>query len=163
MTINQLQLFIIFLIDGIIIGVIFDIFRILRKTFKHKDYIIYIQDILFWFITGLILLYSTFVFNAGELRAFMIVSSVLGFFIYLFTLSKIFIKINVKIILLIKKIVIQILRIIAIPIKKLIALFRKLFMKPVTFLVINLKKTIKGVKMSKNKKNNNKQHIKEGF
>ena len=107
MTINQLYLFIIFLITGGIIGIIFDIFRILRKSFRYKHYIIDIQDVIFWILTASILLYSSFIFNDGEIRMFMILSSVLGFIIYLFTLSKLFIKINVKIILIIKKFIVK--------------------------------------------------------
>ena len=156
MTINQLHLFIIFLINGIIIGFVFDIFRVFRKSFRHKDYIINIQDILFWLITGIILLYSSFTFNDGELRLFMILSAFLGFIIYLLTLSKITIKINVKIIFFLKKILNKIIKIILLPI-------RKFFFKPFTFLVINIKKSFKNFKLSKKEKINNKNDIKEGF
>ncbi len=156
MTINQLYLFIIFLITGGIIGILFDIFRILRKSFRYKDYIIDIQDVIFWILTASILLYSSFIFNDGEIRMFMILSSVLGFIIYLFTLSKLFIKINVKIILIIKKFIVKTTEILLIPIKKL-------FFKPFTFFVINIKKTIKSFKLSKNKKSKNKNNKKEGI
>ena len=50
MVTNQAYLFLIFIINGIIIGVLFDFFRILRKTIKTKDAITYIQDILFWIL-----------------------------------------------------------------------------------------------------------------
>ena len=153
MTINQLQLFIIFLVNGILIGVLFDIFRIIRKTFSHKDFVIYVQDTLFWVFTGIILIYSTFIFNDGQFRIFMLVGTIIGFLIYLYTLSKSFIKINIKIISILKKIT-----------KKIIDLIlRKIFLKPCTFLVINMKKTLKNIKMSKKEKNNKKEKIKEGF
>ena len=152
MTINQLQLFIIFLINGIIVGFVFDFFRILRKSFKHSDYLIYIQDIIFWLLTGAIFLYSTFVFNDGEFRLFMIFAALIGFFLYIFTVSKIFINVNVNIILFLKKILIKIIKIFFIPLKHLILFVRKMFLKPVTFLVINMKRTLKSIKMSKNKK-----------
>ena len=156
MTINQLHLFIIFLINGIIIGLIFDIFRVLRKSFRHKDYIINIQDILFWICTGSILLYSSFTFNDGELRIFMILGAFLGFIIYLFTFSKIIININVKIILFLKKILGKLIKLILLPI-------RKFFFKPFIFLVINIKKSFKNLKLSKKEKIKNKNDIKEGF
>ena len=103
MTLNQLQLFIIFFINGIIIGIIFDTFRVIRKTFKHKDFIIYVQDVLFWILTGSILMYSTFLFNDGEFRFFLLIGVIVGFVTYLFTFSKIFIKTNVSILKFIKK------------------------------------------------------------
>ena len=132
MTTFQLQLFTIFLLDGLIIGIIFDIFRIFRKTFQHKDYIIYIQDALFWILTGFIILYTSTIYNDGELRFYMIIATILGFTIYLFTLSSLFIKVSVKIILFIKKVVSTIIKILLIPIKKILG--------PIRFFVINLKK-----------------------
>ena len=156
MTINQLHLFIIFLINGIVIGFIFDMFRVFRKSFRHKDYIINIQDILFWVCTGFVLLYSSFTFNDGELRLFMILSAVLGFIIYLLTFSKIIINVNVKILLFLKKLLSRIIKILLLPI-------RKFFFKPFTFLVINIKKSFKNLKLSKKEKIKNKNDIKEGF
>ena len=70
MVTNQAYLFCIFIINGIIIGILFDFFRILRKTFKTSDLITYIEDSLFWILTGIIILYSIFVFNSGEIRFF---------------------------------------------------------------------------------------------
>ena len=140
MTINQLQLFIVFMANGILIGLFFDAFRILRKSFKHQDILIYFQDILFWIITGVILIYSTFIFNDGEFRTYLFLGVFLGFFIYLFTISKWIIKINVSIILSLKKIIGKILKILLIPIKYLIMTIRKIFLKPITFFVINLKR-----------------------
>lgn len=125
MTLNQLQLFCVFLIDGLIIGFIFDIFRIHRKAFKNKNYITYIQDALFWILTGILIIYTTTVYNDGELRFYMIFATMLGVVIYLFTLSKLIISIGVKLILFIKRILLAI-------IKKVIG--------PTKFLVINIKK-----------------------
>ena len=63
MVTDQALLFLIFIVNGIIIGLLFDFFRILRRSFKTKDFITYIEDILFWVLTGLLLLYSIFTFN----------------------------------------------------------------------------------------------------
>lgn len=84
--------FIIFIFVGILIGIIFDIFRIIRKSFKTPDFITYIEDILFWIISGSLLLFCIFIFNNGELRLYLFVSIILGNLLYLFTLSKYFIK-----------------------------------------------------------------------
>ena len=60
---SEVYIFFIFILLGFIIGIIFDIFRILRRSFKTKDLITYLQDILFWLITGALILYTTFKFN----------------------------------------------------------------------------------------------------
>jgi hypothetical protein len=46
-TFSQAQIFIIFLIIGLCIGIFFDIFRALRKTFKTTELATYIEDIIF--------------------------------------------------------------------------------------------------------------------
>ena len=89
---NQLELFLIFIINGIIIGILFDIFRVLRKTFKTNDLVTYLEDILFWILTGIIVLYSIFTFNNGEIRLFMFLAIFIGAVIYLFLFSSYFIN-----------------------------------------------------------------------
>lgn len=156
---NQAYLFLVFTINGIIIGLLFDVFRILRKSFKTSDIITYFQDILFWILTGFILLYSIFTFSNGEIRLFMFLGVFLGCLMYMLIFSKYFIKINVKIILTIKKIIIKIVSIFILPIKFIINLLKKIFFKPIKFIIINTKKfklnsriKLKDVFKTKNKK-----------
>ena len=99
---NQAYLFLIFIINGFLIGLLFDFFRILRRSFKTKDTITYIQDIIFWILTGFIILYSTFTFNNGEIRIFMFVAIILGIIFYITLISSYIIKINIRIINFIK-------------------------------------------------------------
>ena len=89
---NQTYLFIVFTIVGIIIGILFDIFRILRKSFKTNDIVTYIEDFLFWILTGIIILFSMYKFSNGELRFFMIVGIIIGTLMYMITFSKYIIK-----------------------------------------------------------------------
>lgn len=140
MVTNQAYLFLMFTINGIIIGLLFDIFRILRRSFKTSDIITYLQDILFWILTGLILLYSIFTFSNGEIRFYMLLGVFLGCLIYMLMFSKYFININVKIILVLKKVIGKILSIIIIPIKIIIKFIKKIFFKPINFVTINIKK-----------------------
>jgi len=120
MVTNQAYLFLIFIINGILVGLLFDIFRILRKSFKTSDIITYIQDVLFWILTGFILLYSIFTFSNGEVRLYMFLAVFLGCLIYMLIFSKHFIKINVKIILILKGMLGKIIKILIYPIKIII-------------------------------------------
>lgn len=140
MVTNQAYLFLVFTINGIIIGLLFDIFRILRRSFKTSDIITYLQDILFWILTGLILLYSIFTFSNGEIRFYMLLGVFLGCLIYMLMFSKYFININVKVILVLKKVIGKILSIIIFPIKIIIKFIKKIFFKPINFVTINIKK-----------------------
>ena len=78
MITNQGYIFLIFILNGILIGLLFDVFTISRKTFSTKDFITYIEDILVWIITGILVLYSVFRFNNGEIRLYMFVAILMG-------------------------------------------------------------------------------------
>lgn len=94
---NQAYLFLVFSLTGVIIGILFDFFRILRRSIKTPNIITYIQDILFWILTGIIVLYSIWYFNNGELRIFVFLGLIIGILIYMTTLSSIIVKIFTKI------------------------------------------------------------------
>lgn len=148
MVTNQAYLFLVFTINGIIIGLLFDIFRILRKSFKTSDMITYLQDILFWILTGFVLLYSIFTFSNGEVRLYMFFGVFLGCMLYMLMFSKYFININVKIIITIKKIMAKIITIILFPLKLIIKFIKKIFFKPIKFITINTNK----IKLNSRKK-----------
>lgn len=133
MVTNQAYLFLIFIINGIIIGVLFDFFRILRKTFKTKDIITYLQDILFWILTGFIILYSTFTFNNGEIRIFMFIAILIGVVAYMTLISSYVIKINVTIINFFKNIIQKIFNVLIMPFKWIYRVIKKIFNKPLSF------------------------------
>lgn len=93
-----------FALNGIFIGILFDFFRILRKSFKTVNFITNIEDILFWILTGLSIIYCMYNFSGGVLRFFMLLGLILGILLYMLTLSDFLVKIVVKIISIIKKI-----------------------------------------------------------
>lgn len=162
---QQAYSFLIFLLNGTIIGILFDIFRILRKSFQTADIVTYIEDFLFWILSGIITLFMIFKFNSGELRFYIFIGIILGVGLYLLTLSKYFIKINVLLISIIKLITEKILSTVFYPIKILLKLLRKIFLRPISFIIINFKKinnklrnyckkTITNIKKNKNKQRN---------
>ena len=121
----QSYIFIIFILNGALIGLIFDIFRTFRKSFKTSDIITYIQDILFWIISGGTTLYLIFYFNNGKLRAYIFLGVLIGVVLYVLFISKLFMKISVSIILFIKKIIGMLLY----PLKKLFLYASKIIKK----------------------------------
>lgn len=129
----------IFTISGMIIGILFDIFRILRKSFHTPDFVTYIEDFIFWLLTGCFLLFLLFCIGNGEIRIYMVLGLLIGSIFYLICISKFFIKISVPIVVFIKTIIYKILEIVLFPFKILGKIIRKII-KPITFFVINLKK-----------------------
>jgi len=132
---EQLISFIYFIIVGIVLSIIFDIFRILRRTIKTSDIVTNIQDILFCIITGIIILFSIFYFNNGELRLYVFLGLLIGITFYMIFISRYFIKINVSIINFIKKILYFLIK----PFIFILNFTKKLIFKPISFIIINMK------------------------
>lgn len=124
---NQLFCLLIFIITGVVIGILFDIFRILRKSFKTSDWITYLQDIIFWILAGCVMLFSIFTFNNGEIRSYVFIGIILGIILYMLAISRLFVKISVTIIKFCKKIL-------SYPIHLLENIIKKIIIKPILFI-----------------------------
>ena len=158
---EQLYSFFIFILVGFSISILFDLFRISRRTFKTPDFLTYLEDIIFWIITGIIILYSIFIFNNGVLRFYIFIGIFIGILVYMLFISKYFIKIGVSVITIIKKFF----HILLIPIYFIIRLIRKLILKPFFFLFINIRKNMTKIinKFKKIKILNKKTNKNEGI
>lgn len=139
---NQTQVFLIFILCGALIGLLFDAFRILRKSFKTPDIVTYIEDIVFWILTCFILAYTIFYYNNGEIRAYLFIGLFVGITLYILFISKFIIKVCTKIIKFLKNMVITILSYINYPLKLIFTFFRKIFFKPISFVFINIRKSL---------------------
>ena len=160
---NQLTNFGIYALCGFLIGIFFDIFRILRKTFKTSDFITYIEDIIFGIMTGIFLIFMVFVVSSGEIRFYMFFALLLGLTTYMLTISKYFIRLNVTVLKFIKMIIYKILSVILYPIKIVVNLIRKLIskyiLKSFKILTINIK-SFTVTKKDKNPSKKNKKNKK---
>ncbi len=92
MILNQTYVFLWSVLVGVILAIIFDFFRILRRKGKTKNYIVYIQDIIYWILVTIIIVASAFITNDGELRGYMFIGYLLGAVIYIVTLSRYVLK-----------------------------------------------------------------------
>ncbi len=135
---NQAYLFLIFSLTGVEIGILFDFFRILRRTIKTGNIVTYIQDILFWILTGILVLYNIWYFNNGEIRIYMFLGIIIGTLIYMSTLSNISVKLFTKILS-------MIIKALEIPFKTIITIFRKI----ITTILLLFTKNAKKIKIKK--------------
>ena len=79
-------------IIGIVIAVVFDVTRALRKVFKHHRFLVHIEDMLFWLLTGLGVLYFVLNHAGGEIRFFYLLGIFLGALLYWVSVSHLVIK-----------------------------------------------------------------------
>ncbi|ARC83615.1 spore cortex biosynthesis protein YabQ [Clostridium argentinense CDC 2741] len=90
---QQIILFVFSLLSGVLIGVLFDIYRIIRGVEDVGAIITIIQDILFWIATGFIvfifMMYTSYAYMS--FNVFVYVS--IGLFVYIKLISKIFINV----------------------------------------------------------------------
>ncbi len=128
---TEFNVFLVFVLLGIIISFLFDFFRILRRVYKTPDFITILEDIVFWIISGIIILSGIFILNEGKIRAYLFLGLFAGITIYIITLSKFITKIGIIFFKSINKILF-------IPILKIIRSIYKMIYK----LVKKLKKII---------------------
>lgn len=88
---GELELFGICLVVGIVIGFLYDGFRILRLLFVHRDILVDLEDLCFWILTTWLVFRTLFVYNEGALRGYAFMGMIVGFIGYLFTLSRLLI------------------------------------------------------------------------
>ena len=83
---NEFNVFLSFVLIGLIIGFLFDFFRILRRSYKTPDAVTIIEDSIFWITSGILILLGIFVLNEGKIRAYLFIGMFLGIVFYIITI-----------------------------------------------------------------------------
>ncbi len=89
---EEVQLVFVCLLSGILTGVLYDLFRIIRKCTKPSVVIVFIEDLLFWILDALLVFYALYTACGGQLRWFYLPCIITGFAIYHFTVSRLFVR-----------------------------------------------------------------------
>lgn len=101
---SQEQVFLFFFIIGIIEGLIFDVFKVLRKSFKTSDTVTFIEDLIFILFSGILIISSIIKLNGGEIRFFLFLGIFFGITIYILTISNLCVIILYEFVKICKKI-----------------------------------------------------------
>lgn len=101
---SQEEIFLLFFIIGIIIGLIFDFFKVLRKSFKTSDIVTFVQDVIFLLISGTLIIFSIIKLNGGEVRFYLFLGIFFGILIYSLTISNLYVIILYEIVKICKKV-----------------------------------------------------------
>lgn len=75
------------LCTGMILGFIYDLFRMKRKALKTRALLVGIEDILFWIIAAFLVFTAAYISNRGEIRPYFFLAMLLGISIYLWLFS----------------------------------------------------------------------------
>ncbi len=89
---NQVYVFLSSFVGGIIIGFIYDLFRIKRKAFRTGKIATFIEDVAYWIIVTFVMFFVIYRSNDGELRVYVFIGAILGVLLYALLFSKIVIN-----------------------------------------------------------------------
>ena len=102
---GQAWLFLSTVAAGAVIGFVYDIFRILRKTVPHRHWLVQAEDVLYWLAVTLLMFYFMLHSNYGEIRFFAIAGAAIGALLYFCSLSPPIMKASVSTIEFLKKLI----------------------------------------------------------
>lgn len=102
---SQGEIFVIFVIIGLCIGVLFDLFRAIRKIFRVSDFGTYVQDIIFIGLAGIFIINTLILVNNGQIRFYVIIAVLIGMLLYFFTIGRFFFLILQIFLKILKKII----------------------------------------------------------
>lgn len=114
---TQAYIFLSTLYGGIIIGFIYDLYRIFRYFFRPKKIATFIEDFVFWIIVCIISLYILFSSSWGQIRGYNFIGFLSGALLYNKLLSKYIITFLVHTVRYILKMLNIFLRIVTYPIR----------------------------------------------
>lgn len=100
---------------GILIGFIYDLYKIFRKVFHPKKIATVIQDFFFWIIISLVAFYVLIISNQGALRFYNFLGFIIGGAVYNFFLSEIVTNAMILILRALKRFMIDLYQLIAYP------------------------------------------------
>ena len=85
---NEMILFGIGTLSGLVLGMVFDLGRAFRSKIPHKNLWVAVEDFTYWIFTGLFLFYLFEKYNKGVLRFYIFLGAGIGVLFYWLFLQK---------------------------------------------------------------------------
>lgn len=126
---------------GAMLGVFYDLFRILRIAFPTRRWAVFVQDVIYWAACALLSYLFLLTQSDGVVRVFLLVGELLGATLYRYTLGRLVMRVAEALIAAVKAVLRFLYRYLFRPIWRLFYNLISLLMKPVRFTGRNLKKT----------------------
>ncbi len=91
---NELEMYFLFhsFLMGILITVLYDILRILRRILPHNILAVSVEDFLYWIVCSLLVFVMLIRENNGILRWFAVAGAMIGMMLYKKTLGRLFVR-----------------------------------------------------------------------
>lgn len=134
---DQIINFLQFVTIGVIVALIFDFFRAYRSRKKVSNFIVMVQDIIYFLIVTIIVIFSIVNFLDSSLRLYILFAIIIGIMLYISLLSKFILKIYDTFFLTLFFII----DVFFTPIKLILQIFKKIY----SFFEKNIKKCCKKI------------------
>lgn len=85
---KEAELFGICLLLGMVLALIYDGLRVFRLLFLHQNWLVDLEDLLFWIFTAGFAFSTLFKYNQGTLRGYAFLGMFLGVIFYICTISR---------------------------------------------------------------------------
>ncbi len=119
------ELYVLFgsVLGGMIIGMIFDVFKLCTAGRRHNAVIMGIGDLLLWSIVSVAVFAIIFILNDAKVRWYEFAGMILGMVIYFMTLSRLFLKLMSFLVHVVKCVVIFLVKVILLPVRLCLRVF----------------------------------------
>lgn len=145
----ELRFFLISILWGVIILLVYDGLRILRRLIPHNSFFLALEDLIFWVLTSLFIFAMIYTMNNGTIRGFSVMGMAIGMILYHYIFSEFVVKWVTKAILLL----LSPIRFAIDKIRKLLTFVLSKLKRIINYFQNRLKKYAKSVKITYSKVN----------
>lgn len=83
----EVKLFLASVVWGIILVVLYDVIRILRRVIKHNRLVAGMEDVIFWTVSAILIFRMMYQINDGGIRGFAVGGVLIGMILYHYSIS----------------------------------------------------------------------------
>lgn len=114
---------------GFLLGVAYDLFRIVRLTVTRGRVAVFVMDVAYFLSAGVLVFLFMLAHNQGELRFYMLLGIALGFLIYYFTFGAFVLKWSNRLVRFLRRFLKAVWRIVSAPFRMIGRFARRLYIK----------------------------------
>ena len=137
---------------GIVLAIIYDIVRVIRRMVNAPDLVVNLTDIMFLIFSAVIAIVAAYLFNNGELRVYSLICIAGIFMVYKILIGDLIVKHTVRLLRFAGRTIAKLVLIIIFPLKKIFVTLHNLF-KHLSNGILRILKRIFSI-IHKNKKSN---------
>lgn len=145
---HQTQAFFCAILIGMGLGLLYDVFRILRVAFPAPKFVVAAQDVLYFILASGLTCLFTLGINEGEMRSFVLIGELLGWIFYFFTIGTVVMAVSRRVIAAVKTVLRFLWRWLLRPVLRLLGRIFRFFGIPILLLKKKLKKISAASKFS---------------